>query len=56
MLLTSCSFCAEIVAEEKVQKRSDIDFSYIFECLLNRCDKIEGIPPGGGVYAKYELM
>jgi len=42
----------EICNEDKHYKRNEGDFTIMFDTLLGRSEKIDGIPPGGGLYAK----
>jgi len=43
---------AEICNELKNSKGEDLDFSYALQTLVSQEEKIPGLPPGGGIYAK----
>jgi len=45
-------FIADICTEEKESRGGIVDFAYVLETLGNKSDKINNLPPGGGVYSK----
>lgn len=45
-------YFSEVCKEEKETRGGLIDLAYVLESLSNKSDRINGLPPGGGVYAK----
>ena len=43
---------SDICTEEKNSRGGIVEFAFVLETLVTRSEKIDGLPPGGGVYAK----
>ncbi|CAK8671130.1 protein phosphatase 1A-like [Clavelina lepadiformis] len=42
----------DICTRAKDSRGNNVDFSFVLETFINEHEKIEGLPPGGGIYSK----